>query len=73
MGKILKEVVTYKEKDGSLGFSEKDRKRILKNLIEEIMNKENDWDHVTAASMVEGRIKYFTREEMTIAIKVMKP
>ena len=37
------------------------------------MNKGNDWDHVTAASMVEGPIKNVTREEMAIAIKVMKP
>ena len=72
-GKDIERGSYIKGKDGSLGFSERDRKRILKNLIEEIMNKENDWDHVTAASMVEGRIKYFTREEMTIAIKVMKP
>ena len=33
------------------------------------MNKENDWDHVTAASMVEGPIKNVNREEMAIAIK----
>ena len=37
------------------------------------MNKENDWDHGTAASVVEGRIKNVTREEVAIAIKVMKP
>ena len=36
------------------------------------MNKENDWDHVTAASMVEGPIKNVTRKEMAIAIKVIK-
>ena len=29
------------------GFSEKNRKRIWKNHMEEIMNKENDWDHMT--------------------------
>ena len=40
-------------KDGRLGFSEKDRKRTWKNHMEEIMNKDNDWDHVTEASMVE--------------------
>ena len=61
-----------KEKDGRLGFSEKNRKIIWKNHMEEIMNKE-DWDHVTAASMVEGPIKNVTQEEMAIAIKVMKP
>ena len=37
------------------------------------MNKENDWDYVIAASMVEGPIKNVTRKEMAIAIKVMKP
>ena len=37
------------------------------------MNKEHDWDHLTAASMVEGPIKKVTREEMATAIKVMEP
>ena len=37
------------------------------------MNKENNWDHMTAANMVEGPIKNVTREEMAMAIKVMKP
>ena len=60
-------------KNGRLGFSEKDRKRIWKNDMEETMNKENDWDHVTAASVIEGLIKNVTREEMAIAITVMKP
>ena len=35
------------------------------------MNKGNNWDHVTAASMVEGPIKNDTHKEMAI-IKVMK-
>ena len=39
----------------------------------EIMNKENDWDYVTAASMVKGPIKNVTRQEIAIVIKVMKP
>ena len=60
-------------KNGRLGFSEKDRKKIWKNHPEEIMNKENDWDHVTEASMVEGPINNVTCEETTIAIKVMRP
>ena len=37
------------------------------------MNNENDWDHVKAASMVEGPIKNVNRKEMAMAIKVMKP
>ena len=60
-------------KDGRLGFSAKNGKIIWKNHVEKIMNKENDWDHMTAASMVEGSIKNVTREVMAIAIKVMKP
>ena len=40
--------------DGRLGFSEKDRKRTWKNRMEEIMNKENDWEHVTEASYGRG-------------------
>ena len=61
-----------REKDGRLGFREKDKKRIRKNHME-IMNKENHWDCVTAASMIVGPIKNVTHEEITIAIKVMKP
>ena len=60
-------------KDGRLGFSEMVRKIVWKNHMEEIVNKENDWSHVTAASMVKKSIKNVTREEMAIAIKVMKP
>ena len=37
------------------------------------MNKENDWDHMTEASMVEGPIKKVSREEVAIPIKAMKP
>ena len=61
-----------KGKDGRLSFSEKDRKRIRKNHMEEIMNKEKDWDHETAASMVEGPSNNVTRKQMAIKV-VMKP
>ena len=37
------------------------------------MNKENDWDHVTAASMIGVTIKNVTHKEMAIAMEVMKP
>ena len=69
-GKDIEGGRCMKGKDRRLGFSEKDRKRIWKNLME---NKENDWDHLTAASMLEGPIKNVTRKKMSIAIKVMKP
>ena len=72
-GKDIEGGRCMKGKNGKLDFNEKDRKRIWKNHMEEIVNKENDWDHVTEASMLEGPIKNVTREEMAIAIKVMKP
>ena len=72
-GKAVEEDRCMKGNSRRFGFSEKDRKRIWKNHMEEIMNKENDWDHVTAASMVEGPIKNVTHKEMVIALKVMKP
>ena len=40
--------------------------------MKEFLNKENDWDHVAAASMVKGSIRNVTCEDMAIAIKVMK-
>ena len=41
--------------------------------MKKIMNKENDWDHVTEAREIDGPIKKISREEMKIAIKAMKP
>ena len=62
-GKGIKGGRCIKGKDRRLGFSEKDRKRIWKNHMEEIINKGNDWDHVTAASTVEGPIKNVTKKK----------
>ena len=61
-----------KRKDRRLDFSKKDRKRIWKNHMEEIMNKEKDWNQVTAVGMVKGLIKNIIRKKMSIAIKVIK-
>ena len=36
------------------------------------MNKENDWDYMTATSMVKEPIKNVTAKEIAIPIKVMK-
>ena len=58
-----------KGKDGKLGFSENNVKRIQKNHMEENMNKENDKDHIIEASMVEA----LSSKEIVIAIKAMKP
>ena len=60
-------------KYGKLCFNEKDKIKIQKNCMEEIMNKENDWNHMTEASMIGGPIKNVNREEMAMAIKVTKP
>ena len=72
-GKDIEGDRCMRRKDGRLGFSQKDKKRIWKNHMEEVMNKENDWDHVTETSIVEGPIKNVIHEEMAIALKVMKP
>ena len=53
-------------KDGKLGFSEIDKK-IWRNH----MNKENNWDHMTGASMVKEAIEKVIHEEKVIATKVM--
>ena len=50
----------HKRKNGRIDFSKKDRKKMSKNQIEEIMNKKNDRDHVTSASIIEGPIKNVT-------------
>ena len=60
-------------KDGKLGFRGKDRKIMKKKHMEEITNKENNWDHITGASMVEEPIEKVTHEKMAIAITAMKP
>ena len=36
------------------------------------MNKEKDWNQVTAVGMVKGLIKNIIRKKMSIAIKVIK-
>ena len=60
-------------KDGKFSFGKKDRKRIWKNLMEEIINEEHDWDHNAKSNTVEGIIENATRKEMVIAIKAIKP
>ena len=41
--------------------------------MEAIINKENDWDHMTEAIMAEGHIEMVTHKEMVIALKATKP
>ena len=70
--KDIEEGRCVKRKDRRLDFSKKDRKRIWKNHMEEIMNKEKDWNQVTAVGMVKGLIKNIIPKKMSIAIKVIK-
>ena len=51
-------------KDGRLGFTENQRKKIWKDYIENVMNIENDWDHVTTARVIEGPIKKVSRGKL---------
>ena len=55
------------------GFSEKDRKRIWKNYLEEIINKKSDWVHMTEASLVERLVEKIALQKLAIAMKAMKP
>ena len=61
-----------RRKDKKLGVSEKGRKVISKNYMKEITKKEDDWDHITEANMVEGPIQKVTIQ-IAIAIKATKP
>ena len=70
--KDIEEDRCVKRKDRRLDFSKKDRKRIWKNHMEEITNKEKDWNQVTAVGMVKGLIKNIIRKKMSMAIKVIK-
>ena len=65
-GKDIEGGRCIKGKGRKLGFG-KDRKGMWKNCMEEIMNKENNWDYSTRASMVEKPC-----EEMAIAMKPEK-
>ena len=71
-GKDIEGGRCMKRKHRRLDFSKKDRKRIWKHHMKEIINKEKDWNHVTAVSMVEGPIKNVIQKKMSTAIKVMK-
>ena len=50
----------------------KDRKIIWKNHTEEIVNKENDWDHMKEANIMEGSIEKVAYQEIVILLKAMK-
>ena len=68
-GKDIEVGRCMKGKNERLGFSERE---YGKNHMK-IMNKENDWDHITAASVIKGSIRNVICKDMAIAIKVIKP
>ena len=59
-------------KDEKLHFSEKDRGRVWKEHMEEIMNEENEWDHMVETSVVSGPVECVSKEEVMKAVKDMK-
>ena len=58
--------------DGSLNFSEKDRRKVWKKHMERIINEENEWDQNVKAELVEGPVERVSREEVVKAIRKMK-
>ena len=43
-----------KNKEGKIVINEKDRGKLWRELMENILNVVNKWDHTTEADMVEG-------------------
>ena len=58
------------KKDAKLSFDKNDRERMAKYHMEEIINKENDWNHMKEAKLVEEFIEKIACEEI---VRAMKP
>ena len=58
--------------DGSLYHNEKDRAKLWKAPMSEIMNEENEWDQIEDADTVQGPIERVMREEIMEACKYLK-
>ena len=63
MEKILKEVDAGEEKIDQVSVKKTEKEYRKINHMEESMNKENDWDHLTAASMVEDLLKMLPKKK----------
>ena len=46
-----------RENDGTLYFSEKDRAKLWRAYISQIMNEENEWNEIVDADTVKGAIE----------------
>ena len=57
---------------GRIGFSQEDRRKIRKKLMERLRNDENAWDHKVNASMAEWQVEKVSRKEVREAIRKMK-
>ena len=57
---------------GRLGFIEKDRAKIWKELMEKIMNEENKWDRMVETDLVEEPVEKVACNEIVEAIQSMK-
>ena len=55
-----------------LGFLERDRAKIWKELMEKIMNENHEWDHMVETDVVEGPMEKVARNEIVEAIRRMK-
>ena len=58
--------------DTKLRFCEKERGKVWKEYMEQIMNEENDWDHNVEGDAVEGPVVCVSREEVLQALNELK-
>ena len=57
-----------KRKRRIIGFFEEDRAKIWKEHMEEIMNEENEWDHMVETNVVEELVEKEARNVIMEAI-----
>ena len=60
-----------KDKDGKIVMNEKDRGKLWKEHMEEILNVENELGHLAEADMVEGPVEGVTYEEVMKSMNKM--
>ena len=62
----------HEKKRWKTKLTTEDREKVWKNHMENIMNKENEWDHMSEVDVVEGPIEKVTQDEVLKAVKAMK-
>ena len=55
-----------------MGFNENDQRKIWKEYVEKLINKENESDHLIEADAVEGPIENVTLQEFAQEIRKIK-